>query len=485
MPETGYILGTDSTINHFLKVKVGGLSGMKKKVVALLMAGIMVGSMAACGGSNSGDTGSSDSTSESSGSESASSASSSEEEKETSPVTLNVVTTYAGNDGNAQNFGDGVKAWESETGNTVSDSSQTSDETFKARVAADFQAGSEPDVLFYFNGVDSNSFVEAGKVISIDEIREEYPDYATNMKDELLGASPVDGKNYSVPVNGYWEGLFVNKDVLDKAGVEAPDENTTWDEFLEMCQKIKDAGYTPIAASLAQVPHYWFEFCIFNYQDKETHNTLPETADDEYGKAWIDGIGDIKELYEKGYFPDNTLSGTDDETFQGFIDGKSAFLLDGSWKAGGIEEATENIDNFTVTYVPAKGNRKNTDIIGGLSSGYYITKKAWDDPDKRAAAVSFIEYMTTDEMVSKFAGTSATALKNGATVDESTLSSLGKDGYAMINNITGIAGAVQDQLPTDTRGPIFDGMPSLVKGDTDIKDAITEVLELVKDYSAE
>ena len=250
---------------------------------------------------------------------------------------------------------------------------------------------------------------------------------------------------------------------------------------METCQKIKDAGFNPIAASLAQVPHYWFEYTIFNHDSVKTHNTLPESVDDENGKAWVAGIEDIKTLYEKGFFPENTLSGTDDETVQGFIDGKSAFLLDGSWKVGGIEEATDNIDNFTVTYVPAKGDRKATDLIGGLSSGYYITKKAWDDDAKREAAVSFITKMTSDEMVSKFAGTSATALKEGADVDESTLTSLGKDGYHMISDITGIAGAVQDQVPTDARGPVFDGMPGLVSGDNDIKTAVSEVLEMVKE----
>ena len=151
-------------------------------------------------------------------------------------VTLNVTTTYAGEDGNAQNYKDSVAAWEAESGNKVEDSSATSDEAFKSRIVTDFEAGSEPDVLFFFNGVDSNQFVEQGKVVSVDEIREAYPDYASNMKDDLLGASPVDGVNYSVPVNGYWEGMFVNKEVLEAAGVEIPTEQTTWDEFLEMCE---------------------------------------------------------------------------------------------------------------------------------------------------------------------------------------------------------------------------------------------------------
>ncbi len=400
--------------------------------------------------------------------------------KEPKKVTLNVTTTYAGNDGNAQNFQDAIAAWQTETGNKVNDSSATSDETFKARILADFETGSEPDVLFFFNGVDSNPFVQAGKVVSVDTIRKEYPDYAKNMKDGMLGASPVDGKNYSVPVNGYWEGMFVNKEVCKAAGVEIPGPSTTWDEFMTICQKIKDAGYAPIAASLATVPHYWFEFTIYNHLTPATHNILPGSVDDEHGKAWVSGLQDIKDLYDKGFFPENTLSGTDDETVQMFIDNKAAFLIDGSWKVGGIESLTTNIDNFTVTYVPGKNNRKATDIIGGLSSGYYITKKAWDDPDKRAAAVNFVTYMTTDEQVSKFAQVSATALKNGSKVDESKLSSLAKDGLKLVQGATGMAGAVQDQIPAENRVPIFDGMPNLVTGKNDIKAAVDEVITSLK-----
>lgn len=440
---------------------------MKKKTIAIALTCAMAASLAACGSpENKGADGSSSGSSD-------------------GKVTLNVTTTFAGNDTNVGNYQDAIAAWQKDTGNVINDTSASSDETFKARVAADFEVGSEPDVLFYFNGVDSNSFVEAGKVVSIEEIRKEYPEYASNMNDDLMGASPVDGKNYSVPMNGYWEGLFVNKEVLKTAGVEVPDADTTWEEFLADCQKIKDAGYTPIAASLATIPHYWFEYCVMNHQTANTHNTLPKTANDEYAKAWEAGIQDIKELYEKGYFPENTLSGTDDETFQSFIDGKAAFLADGSWRVGGIEGATDNIENFTVTYVPGKGQRKTTDIVGGLSCGFYITKKAWDDPEKRDTAVKFIEYMTSDEMVTKFAGISANALKNGAAIDESTLSPLAKDGLTMIKNITGIAGAVQDQIPTPCRVPIFDGMPNLVTEKVEISNAVGEVLELIKNYNPE
>ena len=394
-------------------------------------------------------------------------------------VSLNVTTTFAGTESNVELYQETIQNWEKETGNKVEDSSSTADETFKARVISDFETGAEPDVMFYFNGNDSNPFVEAGKVVPISEIREEYPEYADNMKDDMIPASPADGVQYAVPFYGYWEGLYCNKTVLEAAGVEVPGQETTWDQFLESCQKIKDAGYTPIEVSLAKEPHYWFEFSIFNHDSAKTHLTVPEAVDDEAGKAWQAGLEDLKELYEKGFLSENTNTATADEVFQSFLEGKSAFYVDGSWKMGGIKEGTDNIDNFTVTYVPGNGDRKSTDMVAGLSSGWYISRKCWEDEKKRDAAVDLIETFISDESVSKFAGTAPTALKNGVTIDESSLTSLEKDALAMLKGATAVTGAVQDLLTQDERSPIFDNMPQIVEGQTDITEAVQEVLDIV------
>ncbi|MBP3868497.1 MAG: extracellular solute-binding protein [Solobacterium sp.] len=445
-----------------------------KRIWNLALCALLAGTMAACGAA---------------GNEPAETAASGTETASAEPVSLNVTTTFAGEDGNAQNFKNSVAAWESNTGNKVVDTSATSDENFKTRVITDFETGSEPDVLFFFNGADANDFVKAGKVVSIDEIRGAYPEYASNMDGGRISASPADGKKYAVPVNGYWEALFVNTEVLDAAGVTMPDENTTWEEFLDACSKIKAAGYTPIAAALGNIPHYWWEYGIFNQQTPENHLEIPGSADDELGKQWVDGLTDVKELYELGYFPDNTLSATDDETFAMFTDGKAAFLLDGSWKVGGIvancqsdpEDAstldTEKLDHFDVTYFPAKSARKTTDLIGGLSMGYYITKKAWDDPAKRDAAVSFVEYMTSDEVVPLFAQHTATALNNAPKVDETQFNSLQVKAISMMSKVSSFTGAVQDSFSGECRTSTFDGMPELVTGKKDIAEAVQEGLD--------
>ena len=55
-----------------------------------------------------------------------------------------------------------------------------------------------------------------------------------------------DGKIYAIPVNFAAALVFYNTELFQKAGVTVP---TTYDEWLTTCQKLKDAGITPITCS--------------------------------------------------------------------------------------------------------------------------------------------------------------------------------------------------------------------------------------------
>ena len=377
-------------------------------------------------------------------------------------VTLNVVTSYGGDDGNRGNFEAAVAEYEANTGNKVNDGSATSNEEWKARVLTDFETGSEPDVLFFFTNADAEPFVSAGKVVSIDEIRAEYPDYATNMKDSMLAVAS-DGKNYAVPSYGYWENMFVNKSVLDACGIEVPGPDYTWEQFLADCQTILDNGYTPIACSLVEVPHYWFEFVVMNNGSLENHLDVPASMEDAAAAKWVAGLNDLKDLYERGFFPKNTLTATDAET--------------GSWKVGYfVSNHEDTLEDYVVSYVPAKGDRKASEAIGGISMGYFITRKAWEDPAKREAAVEFVSYLTSDEVLSKFVTTEVTALVNGAKPEGlNIIQQSAADANAAI---TGIAGAVQDTITSEAKGDLFGNIQNVVTGKMTAEDAVAYAIAL-------
>ncbi len=390
-------------------------------------------------------------------------------------VTLNVVTSYGGDDGNRKNFENAVKAYEESTGNKVNDGSATSNEEWKAKVLTDFETGSEPDVLFYFTNADAEPFISAGKVVSLEEIRAEYPDYAGNMKDSMMAVA-ADGKQYAVPSSGYWENMFVNKTVLEDCGVAVPGPDYTWEQFLADCETIKEAGYTPIACSLVEVPHYWFEFTVMNNGTVENHLDVPAAADDAAAAKWAAGLNDIKALYEAGYFPANTLTASDAETVELFNSGEAAYLIDGSWKVGYFTENAEDLNDFAIAYVPGKGERSASEAIGGISMGYFITTKAWNDPDKREAAVEFVSQLTSDETLSTFVTTEVTALVNGAKPEG--LNPLQQSAAEANANITAIAGAVQDSLTAEARGDLFANVQNVVTGKMSAEDAVASAIAL-------
>lgn len=146
---------------------------------------------------------------------------------------------------------------------------------------------------------------------------------------------------------------------------------------------------------------------------------------------------------------------------------------------GYFRDNAENIDDFTVTYVPAKNDRLPTDMIGGLSMGFYITRKGWEDETRRDAIVNFVRTMTTDNNVNVFAqGVAVTALKAG-TAPPADVDSIGQAALDMINGSTGTVSAVQDNLTSDAKQVLFpDNMKMVVTGSMTPEESIEQALAL-------
>ena len=399
-----------------------------------------------------------------------------------SGVELSVVTSYGRDDGNRKSFEAAVASYEAKTGNRVIDGSSTSNEEWKNKVLTDFMTGSEPDVLFYFTNVDAEPFINAGRVVSIEEIREEYPDYATNMKEAMMAVA-ADGRHYAVPSSGYWENLFVNRRVLEACGLPLPGPDYRWEEFLSDCERIREAGYTPLACSLFEIPHYLFEFTVLNNGTLAEHLKVPHLdaqgrlVRDACAESWIAAIEDIRALYEAHYLPENTLTATDAETVALFAEGKAAFLIDGSWKVGYLSEYyAEHLDDYVVSYVPGKGERKATEAIGGISMGYFITRKAWEDPLRREAAVAFVFHMTSEEVLSSFVTTEVTALIDGAS--PAGLNAIQQTAAETNANITGIVESVQDAISGEAKSELFADIQKCVTGQMSAEEAVEAAIRL-------
>jgi len=138
--------------------------------------------------------------------------------------------------------------------------------------------------------------------------------------------------------------------------------------------------------------------------------------------------------------------------------------LDGSWFANGIAEASWD----TTTVLPFPAYAKDADptaFIGGVSMGFYLTRKAWDDPAKRDAAVSLLAYLTTGDNAVRLGGFSFGG-------------GLLADSYTMLNNAKAMLAPFQDAMTAESRSLWFSKVPAIVDGTADPEAVWTEVMAL-------
>ncbi|MGL4736058.1 MAG: ABC transporter substrate-binding protein [Cellulosilyticaceae bacterium] len=387
------------------------------------------------------------------------------------PVTLRTVSSFGGTDPSAPMYEAAIKSFQEANPHvTVEDQSAVADEPWKSMVQTDFAAGNEPDVIFYFTDVNSKTIVEQGKVVSIDEIRKVYPDYASNIYPAAIkGAAYTDGVTYGVPVRGYYEGIYCNKDLFEANGLDLP---TDWGKLETAVKTFASKGITPIAAALGHIPHYWIEHFILAEGGVKDHSNRNIT---EVRDTWVNGLTHFKEFGDMGAFPVDTAVAQHDIVTQTFADKKAAMFIDGSW-------ALDKFDPETTTIMPipdaGKGKKDPTEIIAGFSQGFFITKKAWDDPAKRDAAVKFVEHMTTTPMVKEFVVTAGGAAPAADIGPIKGLSPLSLQGTAMAGAAKSSDVAIDAWLAKPAWDYLTSKVPGIAAGKDDPAKVVDEVIKL-------
>ncbi len=113
-------------------------------------------------------------------------------------------------------------------------------EAYKTNIR-NFLVSEAPDVALWFAGNRMKFFVDQGLFADVSDVWQE--EGLTDSMSSSLSAMTVDGKQYGVPYAYYQWGVYYRSDLFDQVGASVP---TTWDEFLEVCAKLKAAGITPI-----------------------------------------------------------------------------------------------------------------------------------------------------------------------------------------------------------------------------------------------
>lgn len=168
-------------------------------------------------------------------------------------------------------------------------------------------------------------------------------EWATRIDPVVLDQSSLDGKVYGAEIwdvvaSNYWVVVY-NKAIFEQVGVEVP---TTFAEFDAVAAKIKEAGITPIYEPMADGWHHvlWFPEIGPRFEELEpglADKLNANQATFAENETMTTALTQLNELYQKGYFGENTLSETYADTNAQMASGKYAMTVSELSRAQRIE----------------------------------------------------------------------------------------------------------------------------------------------------
>lgn len=225
-----------------------------------------------------------------------------------------------------------------------------------------------------------------------------------------------------VPLNLFDAGLFYNKDAFAKAGVEAPIK--TWEDWRVASQKLKAAGYAPLAMDNSTIGLFWTWQSILNpllakyydqwnvYDVKGNAGKNDTLTNKDYARAiklglltpklpeFVEALQLMKETFTQDVTPN--WSGIKGNSGAGanlpdFLAGRAAMAWGANFGAGDVKKASFQSGSMpwpqiTDATTPLSQNFPSQFGVAAGGTSYMIP--ATTKGDQLKYAVDFLQFMT-------------------------------------------------------------------------------------------
>lgn len=211
---------------------------MKRRLISLLLTGVLAVSMlAGCGGTENNNASQSQTT-ETAQQEKTDTTQETVDLTNTETPEENVEITYANfnaSGGNEETLQKMYEAFHEEYSNITVNIETIGYDDYFTQMQTRVAGGTAPD-CYELNIENFAAYANKGVLAELTGID------VSGYNETALNAFAVNGKQYGVPGNFSNVVLIYNKDLFDQAGISYPDNDWTWDDAMEACEKISALG---------------------------------------------------------------------------------------------------------------------------------------------------------------------------------------------------------------------------------------------------
>ncbi|UFJ39545.1 extracellular solute-binding protein [Brevibacillus humidisoli] len=268
------------------------------------------------------------------------------------------------------------------------------------KLKAEMAAGNPPKIFEMFGGADTKLYVKAGRLLDLTDFLKE-----SGLEDRFVSLEEftVDGRVYGLPIGGYAEGLFYNKKMFEELNLSIP---KTWDELIDLGNKVKAAGKTPIALAAKDG---WVNAMLFNVIWERNAGIAGIEGLVTGERKWTDpetvkAFEDFAYLGDNDFFTKGALGLPYSDQGARFLKGEAAMVYTGSWDATRFssDEAGDLKGSIGFFRFPAidGGKGDQNSINAGYSNGFGFSSDLTDE--QKEMVYAFIQEYFSEDVTRRF-----------------------------------------------------------------------------------
>ena len=256
--------------------------------------------------------------------------------------------------------------------------------SWQQKLQTDFFSGGNADLIYSTRGW-VPSYASEGKL----EPLEGYISKSELSKfpKSLIDAARIDGTLYALPSVTSARNLYVNLDLLRKAGAKVP---TTWDELREAAKLVSqktDASGFGIQGKEVEMEKYFY-YILWNYGGSILDKTVGGTKSALNSPKALKAARFYNDLIRDGYTQKNVTSYNREDLVELFKQGKLAMMATHGVLAQEIKKEGHSV-NFAQIDIPGMTSSKKGVTLGVIDA-VHLSKNS----KNKKAAVKFLMFTT-------------------------------------------------------------------------------------------
>jgi raffinose/stachyose/melibiose transport system substrate-binding protein len=307
-------------------------------------------------------------------------------------------------------------------------------DSYYPKLNAVFAANEPPALLSAHAAGKLKPYVDADKVIPLNEYLDADPEWKSRFKDGVFDNVSFDGKVYGIPTQMNATGLFYNEQILGKYNLTPP---STYEEMKNVINVLKDNGVVPIAfgAKNAWSIALFAEIITNRIGGNEPYDNVFDGTGTWEESAFIRTGEILQELVEMDAFSDGFLGLSYDEALAQFMNGQAGMFVMGSWVMGSLgSDESEIKDVVRVAPFPTfeEGKGDPNTWLGQPDRSLVISKEA-DNVDD---LIEFIKGFSTDDIQSQIAEKTGNLTVTKTELDSTKVLPLGVELSKLMESMT-------------------------------------------------